>query len=218
MRRAKLLILVCAALVIVAACAWRIHDVNARAIRYPTERYGIGDNVPLEGGFFADATENTDGYSLRIDGAQAMSYNDYVRTYGVEGAQTVEGLDEASIICLTVTITNDSDKTPDQGGFNISLMSLVKPDGSGLMRVDTKLWSQAEPGLAESPYAASTGVLPHTSYTTHIPLSAGLLTRDTLADQASGGVDAEYRQPVEPGSYDLYLSVMPTRKLVTFDV
>lgn len=218
MRRLRIVLAVCAVLLCGAVCAWRIHDVNARAIRYPTERYAMGEDVPLEGCFFADASEGTDGYVLRVEGVEVMSYNEYVTAYGLDGAQTIDGLDVPSIICLTVTIANNSDKGSEEGGFNIVGMGLAKPNGDALMRVDVDLWGTSEASIASAAFNIRTGILPHTTYTTHIPFSAGLLTRETLLEQAGQGVDPSYTQPVEEGLYDLHLSVQPKRKLVSVQV
>lgn len=216
MKRLRYAVCFVVALAVALACAWRIYDVNARAIRYPTERHRVGEDVSLEGCNFDG--EDTDGYAMRLDAVQVMSYNDYVRAYGTEGAQTVEGLDVPSVLCLTVTISNNSDKGPEDASINVVGLAATKSDGSALMRVDTGLWAQAEPAI-DAERALATGVLPHTSYTTHLPLTAGLLAEETLDDQAERGEGLEvYYQPVKDGTYDLHLSVMPKRKLVEFTV
>lgn len=218
MKRLKTPILACVVLVLAACCAWRICDVNALAIRYPTERYEMGEDAPLEGCFFADDTEGTDGYSLRIEEAEVMSYNEYVAAYGLDGAQAVDGLDAKSIICLTVCVTNNSDNGPEESGFNIVGMGMTKPNGDAFMRVDTELWALSEPALADNIYTVKVGVVPHSSYTTHIPFSAGFVLRDSVSGQGSVAVDDRYYQPVETGEYDLHLSVQPKRKLVNIEV
>lgn len=218
MKRAKLVLVACAVLVLAAACAWRIYDVNAQAIRYPTERYGVGEDVPLEGCFFSDDSEATDGYVIRVEQAELMSYNEYVSAYGMDGAQTVEGADVPSVICLTVNIANNSDKGADEAGFNIIGMGMTKPNGDSFMRVDRELWALSEPAVADSAQSMRMGVLPHSSYTTHMPFTAGILVGETFSGEVSRPVDDLYYQRAEEGRYDLHLSVQPKRKLVEIDV
>ena len=58
--------------------------VNAQAITVPTEVYQQEEKLELDGAFVEVVKENTQGYALKVNAAQLVSYNEYLRAHGME--------------------------------------------------------------------------------------------------------------------------------------
>ena len=75
------------ALILCAICigiGMRIQMVNAQAITVPTEVYQQEEKLELDGAFVEVVKENTQGYALKVNAAQLVSYNEYLREHGME--------------------------------------------------------------------------------------------------------------------------------------
>lgn len=201
---------VCALAAAVALCGYRIYVVNEEAIRFPTEYYQLGETASLDGCFIDTVEELTDGYAVTVDSVQVLSYNEYIRMYGIDTSGVVEGLDGKSVICLGITISNSAPESKPQGGINALGVGLMLPGSATLFMIDSHLWSQAEENVREG--QAGISVLPQSTYSTHIPFTAALLTEHVNDEYAP------YLQNVPSGTYELRLSEVPIKKVIQIPI
>lgn len=191
-------------------CALQISRVNAEAIRYPIDYYDIGQDIPLEGCFIDTAEELTEGYVVRVDEVQLMSYNDFVRAYAADPTSTIQELDTPSVACLTVTITNNATDPIRAGALNMTGIGLIKPRYPFFMTIDTALWARAEVNMREG--QTQLPIAPQSSYTTHIPFTAKTVLEDITDEYAA------YLQEIPRDTYELRLSEVPRKKVVRIEI
>ena len=81
----------------VALCLYSAVQTNRRKLDQPVEVHPMGETVELGGNFFADATENPDGYVITVNSAELVEYGPFLESLGasleVEGGV---GLDEVN--------------------------------------------------------------------------------------------------------------------------
>lgn len=174
----------------------RIWWVNASLPSIPLEYYQTGEWVPLEGAFQNDASsEQTSGYSLMVESAEVVTYDEYLERHGVTASGT-HGTARC-VVDVTLRIRNDG---TEQGGINVFQMVLVPERGNEYLICDVMsedaLWPQVEPN-ADS----SASIRPGTEYVTHIPY-------------VFNGGEEVYDREVTDRSFTLLLSRMPVRKMV----
>lgn len=198
------------AIVLVCLWGWCVYRVNAQAIRYPDERHSIGDTVHMEGAFFDTIEERTDGYSVRVDKVETLSYNEYVQNYGIDKTVKRKGLNERSVICVTATISNTSVGEEENGGIDCMGLGIEQSNDLDVYRIDNELWSLAEQNVSENQMFIR--IRPQTSYTVHIPFATIFL------DENYGDDNQVYRQKVASGMYSLHLSAVPAKKIVQFEL
>lgn len=193
-------LLVCAGVLVMM----RIGAVNASAPSVPRIEYQCGDVIDLEGSFMATASENTQGYSLVVNGARLSSYGDYLARYGCIGTdERHEGVgdDEASsVVDVEITLANKDNR---DGYLALWEYRLVPETGNEFYAADPGLWSQSEKNVTD--VLAAFTVLPGTSYTTHIPFVA------TASD------DQLYQREIEGGSFRLVVADGPVRREVMLE-
>jgi hypothetical protein len=170
---------------------------------YPTidlEYYEMGEWVALDGAFQDGTTsENTRDYSLMVESAEVMTYDEYLEKYGVEASGT-HG-DARCVVDVTLRIRNDG---TEQGGINIFQMVLTPVRGNEYLICDVMnedaLWPQVEAG-ADS----SVSIRPGTEYVTHIPYVF------------NGGTEV-YEREIMDTEFTLLASRMPVRKMIKVSV
>lgn len=95
------------ALILCAICigiGMRIQMVNAQAITVPTEVYQQEEKLELDGAFVEVVKENTQGYALKVNAAQLVSYNEYLREHGMEKVAG-SGHDNKCIVEVDITFS-----------------------------------------------------------------------------------------------------------------
>ena len=133
------------ALVAVVAIGVRIWWVNANLPSIPLEYYQMGEWIPLEGAFQnGTSSEQTQGYSLMVESAEVVTYDEYLKRHGAAPTGT-----HGDVRCVVQMVL-----TPERG--NEYLICDVMSEEA--------LWPQAEPN-ADS----SVSIRPGTEYVTHIP-------------------------------------------------
>lgn len=200
MRKAALIALGLAALVIATVLiGLRVESVTAEAISIPEERYAIGDEVPLGGAFMSQSSEGTEHYSVQMLDVKRMSYNDYMRAYGIEGAQIVEGYDAQSIIDVEMKITNSGD---DLGGLNMWEFILVPETGNTYCIPNIQLWELSEAQLP--PETSPITLRPHSTYTTHVPFAVNWTANE----------DERFRNDIPGTDFTLHVADAPVSKVI----
>lgn len=203
MRKAPFIALGFLVLLAALALVVRVEAVNATAITIPEERYAIGDEIALNGAFMSQSSEGTEHYSLQVLDATRMSYNDYVRTYGINGAQPVKGYDAQSVIDVEMEITNSGD---DLGGLNMWEFILVPETGNTYCAPNSQLWELSEAKLP--PETSPITLQPHSTYTTHVPFAVNWATNE----------DERFLQDVPGTDFTLHVADAPISKVIYFSL
>ncbi|MBR2834555.1 MAG: DUF5028 domain-containing protein [Coriobacteriales bacterium] len=158
-------------LAVCALITGRIWQVNANAYRIPVIRHKMGEWVELDGTFLTFNGEHTEGYSLRVDQAEVISYNEYMRRYALEPAEVLheneEKYDSACVPCLTITMKNDNNS---DGYFHMfgALLTCVKP--VNWYRVNMDMLEETERAYkGKGNGIADISLRPDTEYTLHVP-------------------------------------------------
>lgn len=184
------------ALAAVIAIGVRIWWVNASLPSVPLEYYQMGEWVPLEGAFQnGTSSEQTFGYSLMVESAEVVTYDEYLERHGVAPAGS-HG-DARCVVDVTLRIKNEG---TEQGGINVFQMVLTPERGNEYLICDVMsedaLWPRVEPN-ADS----SVSIRPGTEYVTHVPY-------------VFNGGDEVYGREVTDRAFTLLASRMPARKMV----
>ena len=79
--KAKRILLCAVSLVLLLLIVVRIVHVNTNVLTIPEERYAQNQWVELNGAFQEMDDENTEGYSVRILGAEQLTYNEFLEKF-----------------------------------------------------------------------------------------------------------------------------------------
>ena len=182
--------------IILVGVGLKIYSVNANALVVLKESYFMGTNVDLDGSYVQKISENTQGYSWRVNSIEKVSYNDYVKRFALP-SMVVDGRDAPSIILLEVTIRNEGNT---DGYLNAMMYYLIPKRANTYFIIDSSLWQLAEPN-APSDIGALT-LVPDTEYTTYIPYVANI------------SAEKAYTQAIPDTSFDLRISNGPVSKSI----
>lgn len=182
----------------VVAIVARIWWVNVTLPHIPVEYYAQDEWVALEGAFHYRADEGTQGYSLMVEDATIMTYDEYLRAYGNGDEELGTHGDARCVVDMTLRIRNDG---AEQGGIEIFEMLLVPRRANEYLICDIMnddaLWPQVEENAS-----MSVSIRPGTEYVVHLPY-------------VFNGLDTEvYGRTVEDRSFTLLISRVPVRKMI----
>lgn len=177
----------------------RIAYVNATAIRFETERFGLGETVPFEGAYINEML-GSEGYSIQVHGMQRMTHDEFIQQYGLKEGAELNGNLEKTILCVDATVKNDAAEE-ESGAIELVGLGLYQPNGDAVLGIDFGLWAQAEANVSADGMGAL-GILPQSEYRTCIPYTS-----------ATGFVGDEFVE-IPAGDYELHLTSEPVRKLV----
>ncbi len=222
MRRKILIAVGVAAAVLLGVRIWH---VNATAgLNYPVETYAQDEWLPLEGAFAEYATENTDGYSIRVTGVRRMSAEQYLEQYGRDEAAGAEYLDkmsyagaksEALYVVLDIELRNDKTASSERGyldswGWYLSDLK----DPTRYIRVDGDLLLCTTPQIKGRTGASQKlSIKPGTTFQLHVPFSCGEAECSFPAS-----VDQYCYPKPNAGKYTFIVTKAPVRKVVELDV
>lgn len=143
----------------------RIWYVNATAPGFPVETYGTNQWVELDGCFFENITESTDGYAVRVLQAEFLSFDDYLDKYQLSASLYKENPNPpASIIDVELEYRNDD----SDGYFSLLDFTLKAPGDSTAHRVENTLVRLAVPALKDSQFL-DFSIRPGTTHTVSFP-------------------------------------------------
>lgn len=192
-----------AVLAVVVACAVgvRIYVVNATAVTFPEEHHPMGEWVDLDGAFLSKKnTENTEGFSIRVNSARLMSYNDYIKEFGLDKTKVEEGFDTKSILNLEVEERIDA-RASGQIVFHLFGADLIPARKNNYLIFDRNLLQESEPtgDSIDNPLVFS----PDGTYTENIPFKMNV-----------GDTGAAHREPITDTSFEFIISNVPVRKII----
>lgn len=215
---------IAAILIVVSVCVIalvaRIWVVNATAITIPKEEYGMRETVSLDGAFSEYKTENTDGYSLRINAAHRMSIQEYLDTYAVNSPteeasyaipNDVTDSQAKTLLVLDIEIINNKSQDDERGyldSLGWFIASARHPER--WIRVENGLLQCSVPQIQDE---FRLSIKPQTTYLLHVPFAVGR----TNAPFPSS-VDDTYIPELDAGSYEFIVTKAPIRKVVGFVV
>lgn len=196
---------------VAAGLAIRIWGVNQSQLVIPEQHASMTETVELGGDFIFDDQENTQGYSVCVEGAEIMDAGDYLDRYGKEAwdASRISGGSSGDVLVLTYKVANEGN---DSGWLDMAMLMAVGASKNTLYKVDGDLWEISEPSLADS----SALVLdPNSTYTTHIPFSLieepGLFKE--MLDQ-----NQHRRRQISDKAFTLYVANAPTRRAIDIEL
>ncbi|RDB69875.1 hypothetical protein C1876_05645 [Eggerthella sinensis] len=196
----KRAIIVASILALVCAVGVRIYFVNANATAIEVEHYGMGEWVDLDGAFiYKRDIENTQGYSIKVNSARLMSYNEYIEEYGQDEGNTVEGLDGQSVVCLEVEAKNVGN---EDGAIFIFDCKLIPKRKNDYFMYARHLWEESEPNAKD---AFHLRLAKDSEYTTFIPYKVNINDEEN---------QIEYKQPITDASFEFIVSNAPVRKVI----
>lgn len=156
MKRYRRWIILGVALLVTAGLAGRIVFLNAAAYKFQEEIYSQNQWVPLDGNFFYESTEYTEGYSVRVSSAEALSYEEFMERFH----KPLDYLGEASrhdVILLKVDFKNENNT---QGGVYIRDFNLKNQSLSQYFNTSATYMGIANPEF--DPYTEGIRVKPGT--------------------------------------------------------
>lgn len=109
MRLKKIWFVASILILIILLIIWGVnfYFTNANAIKPNEEVYFCGEQVALDGNFFFDSIENTNGYSICVNYAELVDYRELVKSTGND-VQLLEEMYTPKYICLlNVTVKNE---------------------------------------------------------------------------------------------------------------
>ncbi len=225
MGRGRKLVVAAVAAVALAVFGARVWFVNAHAQAIPVQTHQMGEKVDLDGNFLEFASEKTEGYSITVLGARAMTSREYAEAYAAEGVDVDAGLgqiaqgmgagdsegeaalDEKTEIVLDVEVRNDG----NEDGYLMAMSWRVIPDGArdAAYQPDFSLWSLANPAMgSQIGFTIRSG----TTMTLHIPFYRNLTRPPFKSD------DYSYVAVVGEEPFFLQVSNVPVRQVVELGV
>lgn len=195
-RRKKALVLSAAVLILVILAVWavRFYKINKSAFRSEVLTYNAGEFVPFDGDFFMTSSENTNGYSIKVNSLELIDYKELMAKYK-------DGYDEQPqhtyCAMLNITVKNDGNS---EGGINTLGMTLY--NGALAIPVDYDIWQ-----LIDERYMGFTfRIRPDSEVELTIPYTAQILDEATDKNEIARRLKNE--------EFKLCLSEYPRLKLI----
>lgn len=172
----------------------RIYYVNTNAVITPTKVYAQDKWVALAGDFQEQRLENTEGYSIKVEKAEFITYSSLVTAHG----ETEEYLEEAwrpnELVLLTMNVKNEG----NEEGY-LFLFDFFLQAENYVLKPELDLWRLIQP---EGGGNMSVKLKPDSSYTLIVPYAP------TPADEDYGNFITEKRE------YYLVVSRYPVKKVI----
>lgn len=156
------------AFLLVLAYALRYHEVNQKLKAAPVQEYAIGEEVKMEEDILINYT--MEGYTIRVDQAEILSYEEFLKKYNVEDEYTYVP-DKVYDVQVTLRNIDANDETGInlsefyvQGvavcaGLNTNLLDQVNPQLKGMfeiaLRKDSEITIHMPFGLYEENFKKS---------------------------------------------------------------
>ncbi|UJW58022.1 DUF5028 domain-containing protein [Bacillus sp. A116_S68] len=131
----------------------RIWYVNKEVDIPPLATFQMGEEVAIEKDFFLDDFENMDGYTVAVNKAEIIPYQEFLAKYNYIDDEDAPLFEEDNIhypemvydLQLTIKNTNKTDDLTEHSGINFINYHLTGTDF--LMQINDQLYSIANPEL-----------------------------------------------------------------------
>ena len=186
-------------------CIWGAVQTNRNKISPQVETYYVGETVDIGKNFFADSAEDPSGYTIRVNSAELVNYEDFLSSNGGNVADLYfsSGYPAPKYTYLVnVTICNEGNETGAIMALNYALynQSLKIP-------VDYYLW-----GLMDENFSGEPGFRLRTNSEMNITIPFTPMTSDT-------GINNEkITQRMESEEFYFCISEFPVRKQIQIRV
>lgn len=189
----------------IAFCVHSAVRTNRNKISQQVETYFMGETVDIGNNFFSDSVEAPNGYAIRVNSAELVSYEDLLTSCGVDPADL--GFSEEVPLpqytyMVNVTISNEENETGAIMALNYALynQSLKIP-------VDYYLW-----GLMDESFSGEPGFRLHTNSEKNITIPFTPMALDTRTN------NQEITRRMESKEFYFCVSEFPVRKQITVRV
>jgi hypothetical protein len=143
----------------------RIWYVNATAAQEKIETYNQSEWVPLDGNFQDNSDEKTQGYSVCVQSAKLITYEDFIKRYKPKEDPVKPENRPKHLIDLTIGVKNDHST-----GYLSTIQTYLQYQNDILM-MDPDLWGIMEPKCKG---ALSLKLKPDSQASIHIPYPPNL--------------------------------------------
>lgn len=147
----KKIILLVLAVILFGGIGFRIWDVNQAVELPPVNTYEIGEEVVIGDNIFLDDFDNMVGYTVTVNKAEILSYNDFMTKYNYNGDDLQFDKNDYFYpemvydLNLTVKNTNQTDDPLEHSGIHFLNYYLI--GNSIQLGVSNELYLIANPGL-----------------------------------------------------------------------
>lgn len=182
-------------------CICSAVQTNRDKISQQVELYSMGETVNIGKDFFADPSENPSGYTIRVNGAELVNYEELLARCGVTTADLcyTEGFPAPQYTYLVnVTICNEENETGAIMALNYALYNQALK-----IPADYYLW-----GLMDSTFPGEPGFRLQTNSEMNITIPFTPMPTDT------GINNEEITRRMESEEFYFCVSEFPVRKQI----
>ena len=185
--KAKKILLCAVSLVLLLLIVMRIVHVNTNVLTIPEERYAQNQWVELNGAFQEMDDENTAGYSVRILGAEQLTYDEFLEKYGAS-ENPPEGKDDIETV---LDVEYEFRNVGNSDGYLLLIQYMIAGPYYSLI-FDSTLWSVC---TATGEGQLATALQEDTTYSFNVPyIFAGGFSKDLEGEKLAAVVS---RVPVK---------------------
>lgn len=143
-------------LILIVVVGVRIWQVNKEVDIPPVFTYEMGEEISIGKNIFLDYTEQMDGYTVTVNRAEMISYEDYLAKYHYEEDSNDPLFEEDDFsfpemiydLHVTVKNTNETDDPNDNSGVAFLNYHLIGTDF--LLQVNSQLYEIANPDMEQN--------------------------------------------------------------------
>lgn len=151
----KKLMLVFFAVVLVAAWGVRFYLVNQNIDLPVAQVFPKGMQVPIEKDFFFDATEDMDGYTVKVLGAELLTIEEFIQRYQAGSHAEVLGDLTDYIYEVRVSIANQDNGLVEEKGIALGLYYLKGTDY--VLSLEDVCFQSANPNMPGTSFSLQKG-------------------------------------------------------------
>ena len=201
MKRKKIVIIFSLLLLSMLCCS-RIYILNSTCEKPEIEIYESNVSVPVGENFYANASEDLDGFEFNVHNARIYTYEQYLDEFDLnnDSASKSEGYTPQYVYDVEVTIRNVYNNNTDPQAAAINLVTTVLKSSNHQIQVNGELFSMLYPQLKG---AYGFKLRPESEMTFHFPYTAIKEYDDTC--------DRNYYETEE---FYLLISMYPVEKMI----
>lgn len=182
----------------------QIVQVNSKVSIPKVEEYKIGENVELEKNYFYSEIESCDGYSIRVNNVELLTYTDFLKKYNSEEQEKSLISREDPLfpdmvydVEITISNTNTDDK---EYGIDVGMYGIYAADFD--LQFENTLYDIANPEVGDGIYAFK--LQPQTEMEFHLPFGVPLTSKYAYLN----------KKVVEESKLSMVLSLYPVQKQI----